>query len=114
MEDEGTLLFEYAKSEIASFENILMIDTFHGEPSKLYVGVPSDGLPEDDHRLLGSRRRLQRNDGFVKVTPAGRNGSVIEVEKNIRVRDLTPNDSGNRYDFGQSINATLGAALSLG
>ena len=46
------------------------------------------------------------------MTPRSGGGSLIEVEKKIRVRDMTPNDPGNRYDFGQSINSTLGAALS--
>ena len=32
--------------------------------------------------------------------------------KKVQVRDLTPHDPGNRFDFGLSVNSTIGAALS--
>ncbi|HSP97003.1 MAG TPA: hypothetical protein VL049_07125, partial [Candidatus Dormibacteraeota bacterium] len=108
------LLFEYARSEIASFENILMIDEFSVTPGKeLYVKYHLVECLKTIIGFWGVDGGLQRNDGFVRVTPVGKNRSLIEVEKNIRVRDMTPNDPGNRYDFGLSINSTIGAALSV-
>jgi hypothetical protein len=116
--DGGDLLFEYARSEIASFENILAIDKFSVVPGQLLrVDYHLSNCLKTIIGFWGVDGGLQRNDGFVQVTPIRRGPfrgrSFIEVEKNIRVRDLTPNDPGNPYDFGQSINSTIGAALSV-
>ncbi len=107
------LLFEYARSEIASFENILAIDKFSVTPKEIYVEYRLVDCLKTIVGFLGVDGGLQRDDGFASVTAIDRKTSRIQVEKRIRVRDLTPNDPGNRYDFGQSVNSTIGAALSL-
>jgi hypothetical protein len=56
---------------------------------------------------------LTINEGHVKATRIDARWSQVEVLKRLEVRDLTPNDPGNPYDFGRSVNSTIGAALSV-
>jgi hypothetical protein len=105
-------LYEYARSEIASFENVLEIDEF----------LVSDVLVRANYRLydclvctfgiFSAPGGLRVNEGHVKATAEDDGWWSIEVVKRVQVRDLTPHDPGNRYDFGQWVNQTIGAALS--
>jgi hypothetical protein len=118
---ERVLLYEYARSEVASFENILAIQDF----------TVSDSLIRADYQLhdcliftLGSLSApggLTVNEGYVTAEPVAPASSYatqaasewwqVEVKKVVRVRDLTPNDPGNPYDFGMWVNSTIGSAL---
>jgi len=107
-------LYEYARSEFASFENILKIKRFTHDPYEVradyelheclvfMLGLLSTpgGLTMNQGHVIGSRSRVRPD------------WTDVEVLKEIRVRDLTPNDPGNPYDFGQAVNSTMGAALS--
>lgn len=106
------LLFEYARSEIASFENILTIKRFEWERDSLVVEYELYDCLKTIIGYLTLDGGMQLNDGSVRVSPDGDGGAFIEVVKKIRIRDFTPNDAGSRYDFGESINSTIGAALS--
>lgn len=106
------LLFEYARSDVASFENILRILRFEWEGSSLIVEYELFDCLKTTIGFFVMDGGMQRNDGYVEVIPDGRS-AIIEVVKHIRIRDLTPNDPGNRYDFGESVNSTIGAALSV-
>jgi hypothetical protein len=107
------LLFEYARSEIASFENILRIKRFEWERDSLVVEYELYDCLKTIIGYMALDGGMQLNDGSVTVSPDGDGGAFIEVVKNIRIRDFTPNDAGSRYDFGESINSTIGAALSV-
>ena len=57
---------------------------------------------------------LTVNEGHVKAERDDKyeNSWKVEVLKRVQVRDFTPHDPGNRYDFGQVVNSTIGAALN--
>jgi hypothetical protein len=111
-EFEHQLLYEYARSEVASFENILRIKRF----------VVSDTLIQADYQLFdclnctfgffSAPGGLTANEGYVKAFPLNDYWWSINVKKVIQVRDLTPQDPGNKYDFGEWVNSTIGGALS--
>jgi len=44
---------------------------------------------------------------------AGIGSSARRATARVKVRDLTPQDPGNRYDFGEWANSMIGATLSL-
>lgn len=106
------LLFEYARSDIASFENILRIVGFERTSRSLLVEYDLFDCLKTTLGFFEMDGGMQRNEGHVRVDADGRTAS-IEVVKRVRIRDLTPNDRGNRYDFGESVNSTIGAALSV-
>lgn len=108
----GGCLFEYARSDIASFENILDIERFEATDDHIVVEYRLRECLRTTFGFVSADGGLQRNDGWIEVEPM-RGGSRIQVYKCIRVRDLTPNDPGNRLDFGQWMNQTIGAALSV-
>lgn len=110
--EEPGLLFEYARSDIASFENILRIRRFVREGSSLLVEYDLFDCLKTTIGFFTIDGGMQKNEGHVKVKRNGRDAE-IEVVKRIRIRDFTPNDPGDRYDFGESINSTIGAALSV-
>ena len=107
------LLYEYARTDAASFENVLEITRFD----------PRDTVIKTDYRLydclkctiglLSFDGGLQINEGFVEATALDDGWSRIRMEKRVRVRDLTPSDPGNGFDFGEWINTTIGIALTL-
>lgn len=110
-EEEG-LLFEYACSDVASFENILRIVRFDRTSTSLRVEYELHDCLKTTIGFFEMDGGMQRNEGFVQVDADSRTSSITVV-KRIRIRDLTPNDPGNRYDFGESVNSTIGAALSV-
>lgn len=107
------LLFEYARSEVASFENILAITRFEQEGRSWVAEYRLHDCLKTIIGFYAVDGGLQKNSGFVRVDPDGPGYTAISVQKNIRVRDMTPSDPGNRYDFGEWINSTLGSALGV-
>jgi len=107
------LLYEYARSDIASFENILRIGQYTGGDDKL---VRADYELYDcllcTFGSFTAPGGLTANAGYFEASVLPDGWSRIEVKKCVKVRDLTPFDPGNRYDFGEMVNATIGAALS--
>ena len=108
------LLYEYAQSEIASFENILEITSFTAEPRGVFLSYQLYDCLLTTFGFWTAPGGLTVNEGYSEAVPIPRHEdwSRIEVLKRVKVRDLTPNESGNPYDYGESINATMGAALS--
>jgi hypothetical protein len=108
------LLYEYARSEFASFENILKIKRFTHDPHEVRADYELHECLVFMLGLLSTPGGLTMNQGHVigSRSPVRPDWTDIEVLKEIRVRDLTPNDPGNPYDFGQAVNSTMGAALS--
>jgi hypothetical protein len=109
---QGALLYEYARSDVASFENILAIRDFQVD----------DGVIRADYELhdclictfgaLSAPGGLTVNQGYVVARRmADAEWWEVEVLKSVRVRDLTPHDPGNPYDFGTWVNSTIGGAL---
>jgi hypothetical protein len=107
------LLYEYARSDVASFENILSIDRFTGMNAKRIEATYHlyDCLV-CTFGMISAPGGLTVNQGHGLATPVNDEWSDLEVLKEIKVRDLTPHDPGRGYDFGQWINSTIGAALS--
>jgi hypothetical protein len=108
------LLYEYAQSEIASFENILEITSFTAASERVFLSYRLYDCLLTTLGFWTAPGGLNVNEGYSEAVPfPDREGwSRIEVLKRVKVRDLTPNESGNPYDYGESINATMGAALS--
>lgn len=110
---QDRLLYEYAKSEVASFENILRIGEFRVGDDEILTTYSLHDCLVCTFGAFSAPGGLTLNEGHVKATRrAGEDRWDVEVLKRVRVRDLTPRDPGNRYDFGQWINSTIGAALS--
>jgi hypothetical protein len=112
---EDQYLFEYARSEVASFENILHIVKFEVGPNLIKATYQLHDCLICTIGFFSAPGGLMVNEGHVLAEPAHDEEDGwwrIEVRKVIQVRDLTPNDPGNRYDFGESVNSTIGAALS--
>jgi hypothetical protein len=107
------LLYEYARSEVASFENILRIGEFTVGDDEIVTTYSLHDCLVCTFGAFSAPGGLTLNEGHVKARRrAGEDRWDVEVLKRVRVRDLTPRDPGNRYDFGQWINSTIGAALS--
>ncbi len=107
------LLYEYAKSEVASFENILRIGEFTVGDGEIVTTYSLHDCLVCTFGAFSAPGGLTLNEGYVKARRrSGEDRWDVEVLKRVRVRDLTPRDPGNRYDFGQWINSTIGAALS--
>ena len=111
---EDKLLYEYARSEVASFENILRIKKFQVSKELIRADYQLHDCLVCTLGCFSAPGGLIVNQGHVQATqdPADKAWWRIEVLKNIQVRDLTPHDPGNGYDFGESVNTTIGAALS--
>lgn len=109
---ESRLLYEYAKSEVASFENILSIGKFTVTDDEIVATYNLHDCLVCTFGAFSAPGGLTLNEGYVKATRGGEDTWHVEVLKRVRVRDLTPRDPGNPYDFGQWINSTIGAALS--
>ena len=111
---DNKLLYEYARSEVASFENILKITYFTVSPTLIHAEYHLHDCLECTFGAFSAPGGLTVNQGIVKATPSAGDPdwSDIEVTKEVQVRDLTPHDPGNPYDFGEWINSTIGAALS--
>jgi hypothetical protein len=106
-------LYEYARSEIASFENILAIETFTVKDALIEAKYRLHDCLVCTFGLFSAPGGLTVNEGHVRAVRDPRDGWwSIEVLKRVQVRDLTPRDPGSRYDFGQWVNSTIGAALS--
>jgi hypothetical protein len=108
------LLYEYARSDFASFENILKITQFSRNAQEARADYQLHECLVFMLGLLSTPGGLTMNQGHViaRRSDWGKEWTDIEVLKEIRVRDMTPNDPGNPYDFGQAVNDTMGAALS--
>lgn len=116
---DDLLLYEYARSEIAAFENILRIPAVDirgpdDAPESIQVYYELYECLTCIVGLLSVSGGLTVNTGWVKATPArDPEWSVLEIVKRVKVRDLNPQDPGNRYDFGEWANSMIGATLSL-
>jgi hypothetical protein len=108
------LLYEYARSEIASFENILRIKEFTATHRRVYTSYDLHECLVSMFGAFSAPGGLTMNAGFAEATPCDDDPGwcTVKVVKSIRVRDLTPNDPGNPYDYGRLVNATMGPALS--
>jgi hypothetical protein len=113
--NKPVLLWEYARSDVASFENILAISKFEVE-RKGRKHIRLDYYLYDclicTFGILTASGGLTMNQGYSKATWGNDGWATVEVLKKVKVRDLTPNDPGNGFDFGESVNATIGTALS--
>jgi hypothetical protein len=113
------LLYEYARSEVSSYENILAIPAFtveRNDAKQIVKAHACYGLYECLTCVVGafsSPGGLTVNTGYVEAIPLGDGWSRVEVMKEVKVRDFTPNDPGNRYDFGEWANDIIGSTLSL-
>jgi len=109
------LLYEFAKTDAASFENVLEITRFDVQDDAILMTYRLHDCLKCMIGFLTFDGGLVLNDGFCRVTPIKnhKGWSRIEVVKRVRVRDLTPNDTGDQFDFGQWVNTTIGVALSL-
>ena len=107
------LLYEYARTDAASFENVLEITRFDPEGTTIKTAYRLYDCLKCTIGLLSFDGGLQINEGFAEATPLADGWSRITMEKRVRVRDLTPSDPGNRFDFGEWINTTIGIALTL-
>ena len=108
------LLYEYAQSEIASFENILEITSFTAALDRVFLSYRLYDCLLTTFGFWTAPGGLTVNEGYSEAVaiPDQPGWSRVEVLKRVKVRDLTPNDPGNPYDYGESMNATMGAALS--
>lgn len=106
------LLYEYARSEVASFENVLLIGEFSVDPIFIRATYSLHDCLVCTFGGFSAPGGLTVNEGYVQATLLDRHWWKVEVLKKVRVRDLTPNDPGNKYDFGKWVNSTMGAALS--
>jgi hypothetical protein len=107
------LLYEYARSEVASFENILAIDEFTVAAKRVRTVYRLHDCLVCTFGAFSAPGGLTLNEGSVDaVRDRKQDKWRVTVVKRVRVRDLTPRDPGNRYDFGQWVNATIGGALS--
>ncbi|MEO8605933.1 MAG: hypothetical protein ABI629_25410, partial [bacterium] len=109
----SNLLYEYARSDIASFENILSIDGFRVRRGHVAMRYSLHDCLKCTIGFATAAGGLRRNEGSVEAVQLDATWWTITVIKDIRVRDLTPTDPGNRYDLGELVNANMGAALSL-
>jgi hypothetical protein len=110
--NKPVLLYEYARSDIASFENILAISKIEVGAKKIHVDYHLYDCLICTFGIFTAPGGLTINEGYSEAT-LNRDGSVtLEVLKRVKVRDLTPNDPGNKFDFGEAVNDTMGAALS--
>jgi len=113
---KNQLLFEYAHSEVASFENILCIEEFQVSSSLIKAEYQLFECLSCTFGFFSAPGGLTMNQGFVKAKPLPGRGNKgwwsIEVKKVVQVRDLTPQDPGNKYDFGELVNSTIGGALT--
>lgn len=118
------LLFEYARSDVASFENILRITRFQVDARRIEMRYELHDCLRTTIALATAAGGLRRNEGWVIAEPpsaaegdahalTGTDWWKVTVHKDLRVRDLSPNGNGRRYDLGEWTNATMGAALSL-
>jgi hypothetical protein len=99
---------------VASFENILSIKHFTVTPDSVRAEYELHDCLVCTFGAFSAPGGLTMNEGSVEATPAVPDRYdvwTVEVVKKIRVRDLTPNDPGNPYDFGTWVNSTIGAAL---
>jgi len=109
---QSHLLYEYARSKVASFENILEITEFSVSDDCIHVEYQ---LHDCLVFMLGSFSALGGltvDDGHLRAERLNEHHWRVEVFKKVHVRDLTPHDPGNQFDFGRSVNSTIGAALS--
>jgi hypothetical protein len=110
---KNQLLYEYARSEIASFENILAIESFTATGDRIEATYRLHDCLVCTFGLFSAPGGLTVNEGHVRaIWDRRERWWSIEVLKRVQVRDLTPRDPGSRYDFGQWVNSTIGAALS--
>src|SRR5262249_14121413 len=109
------LLYEFAKTDAASFEHRLDITRFDVENDEILMQYRLHDCLKCMIGFLTFDGGLVLNDGFCRAAPIEnqKGWCRIEVVKRVRVRDLTPNDSGDQFDFGQWVNTTIGVALSL-
>jgi hypothetical protein len=111
--DTSHLLYEYARSSVASFENILKITSFTASRDEIRANYHLHDCLECTFGAFSAPGGLMVNEGFVRAIPSSEpQWWVIQVKKEIQIRDLTPHDPGNPYDFGEWVNSTIGAALS--
>jgi len=110
--NEPLLLYEYARSDVASFENILAISKFEVGRKRIRLDYYLYDCLICTFGILTAPGGLTVNQGYSMATWNNRGRATIEVLKEVKVRDLTPNDPGNGFDFGESVNATIGTALS--
>jgi hypothetical protein len=54
---------------------------------------------------------LITDQGHIEAKAQSDGSFSVEVLKEVQVKDLTPNDAGNRFDFGQTVNSMFGATL---
>jgi len=110
------LLYEYAHSEVASFENILRIKKFSVSNSEIEATYQLYDCLTCTFGFLSAPGGLTVNEGYVtaerQTGSANKGWWLIKVKKVVQVRDLTPQDPGNKYDFGEWVNSTIGGALS--
>ena len=106
------LLYEYARSDVASFENILKITEFSVSEDCINVKYQLHDCLVFMLGMLSAPGGLTIDDGHISAERYDEEHWRVEVFKKVQVRDLTPNDPGNRFDFGRSVNSTIGAALS--
>src|SRR5262249_51359226 len=111
--DRNLLLYEYARSPVASFENILQIVQFTVSPDEILTEYHLYDCLACTFGAFSAPGGLLVNEGHVRAVRSSEVGWWgIEVVKQIQIRDLTPHDPGNPYDFGEWVNSTIGAALS--
>jgi hypothetical protein len=110
--NKPVLLYEYARSEIASFENILAISKFEVRPRKIHLDYYLYDCLICTFGILTAPGGLTIDEGYSQATAGNDGWTTVEVLKRVKVRDLTPNDPGNKFDFGEAVNDTIGAALS--
>jgi hypothetical protein len=109
---QSQLLYEYARSNVASFENILKITEFSVSEERINVEYQLHDCLVFMLGMLSAPGGLTVDDGHVSAVRYDERHWRVEVFKRVQVRDLTPHDPGNRFDFGLSVNSTMGAALS--
>ena len=113
------LLYEYARSEVSAFENILAIPKFTvTKRGRRIQEARADYYLYECLRcvvgLFSTPGGLTVNTGYVVARPAAERGwTRVTVQKTVKVRDFTPTDPGNRYDFGEWANNIIGSTLSL-
>jgi hypothetical protein len=110
---EPVLLWEYARSDIASFENILSVQFGWDGSDRIQATYHLYDCLLCTYGTFTAPGGLILDEGYVRAEARDATSTRIEVLKTIRVRDFTPLDPGDPFDFGQWVNQTIGAALSV-
>jgi len=110
--DGEELLYEYARTDAASFENILKIEEFIVKPKLIRATYSLFECLVFMVGIFSTPGGLITNEGYVQAEKQKDGSFKLEVVKRVQVKDLTPNDPGNRFDFGETVNAMVGSALT--